>query len=387
MSGWSMLPIGAENLSTRLKSYVLLHSNAVKLAIFGCFTVTCTLLLFAVQPPKAIFAENALLQMTSPTQDGTAWANDEDVLSRFRRRDGSAALYFLHISKAGGSTICTSFSDDSTVKTVANLPRRESFQNSSHNCNIFTWEKFQNAPPGLDPDERDPRLEGSLQDQNEIFRELVQNPKWRLDFLANERMLPKDFDRAEGRPWVYMVALRHPYALYWSGMLHFTLKKESVQLSSADIVDDLKRRFSKRTTGSLVYKFTGVEHHYDIEAISVATKVSQALLKNKSYSEIMDLLLFEAKTRLTQFSAIILTSEFESTFAHAKKVLGLSHNLKVKRRGTRGGGEAYEKEEWFANEVVRAALYQKFRYDIEFYQFAERLVKTRMKQQQGHELV
>ena len=101
----------------------------------------------------------------------------------------------------------------------------------------------------------------------------------------------------------------------------------------------------------------------------------------------MDLLLFEAKTRLTQFSAIILTSEFESTFAHAKKVLGLSHNLKVKRRGTRGGGEAYEKEEWFANEVARAALYQKFRYDIEFYQFAERLVKSRMKQQQGHELV
>ena len=60
MSGWSMLPIGAENLSTRLKSYVLLHSDAVKLAIFVCFTVTCTLLLFAVQPPQGHFCRKCL---------------------------------------------------------------------------------------------------------------------------------------------------------------------------------------------------------------------------------------------------------------------------------------------------------------------------------------
>ena len=50
-------------------------------------------------------------------------------------------------------------------------------------------------------------------------------------------------------------------------------------------------------------------------------------------------------------------------------------------RGTRGGGEAYESEEWFADDSVRAALYQKFRYDIEFYWFAKRLVETRMRRQ------
>lgn len=102
-----------------------------------------------------------------------------------------------------------------------------------------------------------------------------------------------------------------------------------------------------------------------------------ALLAAMTADEIMVLLLEVAKFRLRHFSAILVRQSYEHDLSALFKNLGISNFTIVSKHSSNNTIQAVKDSDFYKRDLqLQAALYQKFKYDIELYEYARELANV-----------
>lgn len=363
-----------------------------------------------------------------------AAARNRRVEQRFRRRDGTTAILFLHFHKAGGSSFCAA-ADANHERTAVNAGSHVLVQDPSLNCNICYQHEYAvfhqlGASFGRkDCPFEDVSVTGSAVEQRDGFDRLVVDGRGpRLSFIAVEtpvRSVSPSFLSGPDRPWVYATAVRHPYDALLS---EYRMKCPVKARRSADSKQKFLRTLDMcEAAGDSVFAYARIKaalpggNHLPGGLIDGLTGIPREMLK----AEILDsssefcwnrangytigpcgaerlvlalhqphnytvesvstmprtarvrLIVAEAKWRLEQFSVVaIVDGGFGTGLQVAGSKLGWQEvNECAVRRGTHSGAAMRDITEFRENADFRTWLHLEFEHDIEVYEYAKALAQ------------
>lgn len=300
--------------------------------------------------------------------------SDIDAVRRFRTRQGQSVVYFVHLKKAGGTTLCSSM--DASGAGVRG--------NRSCNCELVT-------SPTCGPDAR---AYGDFEQQQDLFSELTTGGR-RVEFFGMEHPMSPHFNTSTERPWVYATAIRHPYDMYNSHIAHnvnyfrksgYTAQQISelsatsyaARLASHSFRENLLMDTHRESVpGHIIFSLTGITRTDDIQSIATATSLKNTTqLATMTRDEIMALLLETTKERLRHFSAILVRETYDQDLRVFFQNLGVTNFTIDSSRSSNNTLRSVKDEDFYQGDVqVQAALYQKFKYDVELYEYAVELAK------------
>ena len=311
---------------------------------------------------------------------GWAAARADNAVVEERHRQRDAIVYFLHISKGGGSSVCMmaaragEFVTQKSLRgTEINLDRPGELRNG--NCNIF-WAADQG--PELDPGPGrartvnwkkvpDPRLRGTAAEQRAVAADLnafceEDLQRCGISMAGNERELPPpgSFLTGPRRPWVYVAVVREPLDLVLSNwmMLHPGAPVTAEALTT--------HAWKSKRGGHLASLFAGVQPSGASDASLVGSQVMRA-----RYVEAVD--------RLKHFSVIVdTTTDFKGGAAVLAARLGwppLSDAEDPPRVGTHNGACMRCQPAYTQSRVLRDTLEALFAVDMHFYGVTAALAK------------
>ena len=278
-----------------------------------------------------------------------------------RHRLGTAIVYFLHVHKGGGSTLCSSAiaNNERTTKQYENTDSGNPLDvhGVDHNCNVF-W-RVDGVPEKLGGRKADSRLRGSALEQMEAADDLgrvcrrgahLPPPKCGISFVANELELPPfgEFLVHVDRPWVYVAVVRDPLDLVLSDWM--------MQHNGAIPGPEAMLEALESGCGHLVWLFCGVRYR-------------RSGAESEERSETGKARLAQAVSRLKHFSAVIDTSRaFDNGYSVLAHRLGWTRE--VNRAGTHNFACASQLPAFLEHSHVRAKALAKYHHDIRFYHIA-----------------
>ena len=352
-----------------------------------------------------------------------AWAKarrDSEVVEGRHRRmltgeevgtERDAVVYFMHVHKAGGTSVCESARANGELTTRTADWNQVANTGYGENCNLvwvseekgrwwrqpmspWPWHWIRWNDRSLEYEAFiDMRLRGGSVSQNALAERLsgvcedeeyLAGLRWPwmwdgrggasrhcgVSFVAIEvQMSGKFFWKGPRRPWVYVAVVRDPLDIvlsqhYMAPILESARKGLwSWQKTRAPTEEDLLAMArSHGTYGHLVTIFGGcVREKYAGQNLAQATE------------------------RLPHFSALVdTTHNFAGGFEVLSHKLGWDltsgdtragagarkHGAKSIRSGTRAGSNMRQEPAYRASEAARRALKESFRHDLEFYRIA-----------------
>ena len=283
-----------------------------------------------------------------------------EVVERRHREDRDAIVYFLHVHKGGGTTVCNSarMNSERTTQMYRQGDAGEPLDNfpDKHNCNVF-WLVKGKEDVKLIWRDADPRLRGPAARQGEAADALGRvcaaddprpPPVCGISFVANEFELPPpgEFIVGASRPWVYVAVVRDPLDLVLSNYFDSHRGREAeLAPDAATFVKALEGRW-----GHLVAVFAGgIDHN-----------IGEGAHKAR---------LAEAVARLKHFSAVV-----DTTAGYTQGFSVLAHRLgwadENYRSGSHNSACTSQLPAFLDHSEVRARALALFKYDIIFYHVA-----------------
>ena len=263
-------------------------------------------------------------------------------------------VYFLHVHKAGGSSVCSAARLlHGEVTTEKNSSHPWPFDlTKDHNCNLV-W----NGEGKL----ADARLYGSAADQLNVVKDLHEAG---ITFVANEFIFvpPGQMFTTGTRPWVYAAVVRDPFDLLLSMFMH---EKDGKVPNVSDLVAFIQAlNLQGSVVGKLVHVFSGI-------------KVRKSRGED-SFESLFPL----AVSRLAHFSAIVDTPDgWDRGLVVLRVRLGWSNAAASEvREGTRHGASMRNSEAYLASRTVRELLRLRHEEDLAFYDIARRLALMQFKE-------
>ena len=232
-------------------------------------------------------------------EDREGWVQAARVNRKLerKRREGDSVIYFLHVSKAGGTTLCKRASMHGEVTTTqgGSGPAR------GLHCN-FASSKHK----GLDE-----RINGNKAEQEDFHAEIreVCNSEsgCGLTFVGNERQLakPGHFLSATDRPWIYVTSVRDPLDLVLSNFIMISDDRWG-KISHPSIGDLLNYLPRVSRGGHLVSLFAGYMPSKGNITMGPDPSLVNADIMEERYAEAID--------RLKHFSVVMEMSLFERSY-------------------------------------------------------------------------
>jgi len=303
-------------------------------------------------------------------EDPTAWAEARRVNAlveeRHRRRD--SIVYFLHVHKGGGTTLCAS-----AILNHERTTKHTRYDNDTgdplddfgrmHNCNLF-WRVEGQERVRRKGRDADPRLRGSAAEQMDASEALGHvcragdpkpPPACGISFVANEFELPPpgEFLTSALRPWVYVAVVRDPLNL---GLSNWMMgHRGRSPRSPRELLIALES-----SVGHLVSLFCGVpwsargdkDREGNDDEVDDATVVVRLAV---------------AVSRLKHFSVVIdTTSSYDNGYAVLRHRLGWAAT-EVRPSGTHNAACISEQPAFINHPHVRERALELFANDIRFY--------------------
>jgi len=283
-------------------------------------------------------------------------------------REGKTITYFLHISKAGGTTICerATAHGEGTTRRAPNSTIFPDYPPTL--CAVKAWNANSTES------HFDRRMSETRGRQSALISELRQacdahGSNCGITFVGTERQMPPQGQLfcAHDRPWVYVAAVREPLDLILSNYIMLAdsgrrswINKEGwkggVHPPAADLLSYLPHAVR---AGHLVAIFSGNwirPNGNDPDPI---------LLDDEAMSSQFEV----AEHRLRYFSAMVEMSLLEKSYEVLAKRLGWMKNPDIDdiRRNTRGSACMRCEPAYQESKPLREGLATLWKYDLRFH--------------------